>query len=193
MTVRSLLGRLVAGPAGVVLPERLTASVRDPRIAYDLELEIRILYGRPICVSLEAHQREGGPPVTRSGLNSLPVDKIVREASSRHALRVRSSQKGTSTLSRASTEEQETARKALGPKLGRPGDPAARRGRLIAVATAYQELTQAGVKHPRKALAAQFTYAPASIGRLIAEARREGFLGAAPGPGRAGSIGSTKS
>jgi len=171
----------------------LTASVRDPRLGYDLELEIRVLYGRPICVSLEARQREGGPPITRSGLNSLPIDKIVRAASARHALRVRSSQKGTSTLSPATTEEQETARKALGPKLGRPGDPVARRERLIAVATAYQELTQAGVKHPRKALAGQFGYAPASMGRLIAEARKEGFLGAAPGPGRAGSIRSTES
>ena len=38
------------------------------------------LHGRPICLFMHAERRPGGPPVTRSGLARIPVERLVLRA-----------------------------------------------------------------------------------------------------------------
>ena len=62
----------------------------DEGVPYDLAIEVSVVHGRPICTSLTATQVAGGPPVTRRGLNSLPVEKFVWYVAAQSAVTVTS-------------------------------------------------------------------------------------------------------
>jgi len=55
---------------GYALPA-ITARVDDPNISYILDIAVSVVHGQPVCARLTAEQKDGGPPVTRRGLNSL--------------------------------------------------------------------------------------------------------------------------
>jgi hypothetical protein len=183
----------VQGEGGAFYATRSIAHVDDPGLPYKLEVDIGILYGRPVCLALTATQRDGGSPVTRSGLNSLPVEQIVREAAARSSVMLRSSENGSLLLTPPSREEVAAVEKSLRPRRGRRGDPEARRALLERVARMYKELVGAGVQHPKPPIAGELGYSQSYIGAMVAEARKQGLLGAPPGPGKAGEVVKPKS
>jgi hypothetical protein len=75
------------GRPDIAVPE-LNAEVDDPSIPYTLQLTVAVVHGKPVCTSLTANRRPDGAPVTRRGLNAIPVERLVRFAASSVAARV---------------------------------------------------------------------------------------------------------
>ena len=172
-------------------PERVTVRVQDDEDVspYDLELEIRVLHGRPICALFQATQREGGPPITRKGLNGTRVEELLRRALTGGAAgplmqstSIGGGQYRVSPLSRADAAK---AFKQTQPARGRRADPAARQQKVERAAGMYCDLIEAGVRHPKPVIAKQLHLSASYVGALIGEARKQGLVPASPGPGRA--------
>jgi hypothetical protein len=183
------LGRLAGNVElledGFALATRLQAEVDLESLPYVLTLDIGVLHGRPICLSLRADRRAGGSPVTRSGLATIPVERLVlRAAVEAGGLRAES-QDGVIVVEPLTEAEQTELARRLRPRRGRRADPAARRQLMEQVVQQYRDLTRAQVKKPKPDIASNLAISQSYVGALLAQARREGLLGPAA-PGRAG-------
>jgi hypothetical protein len=168
---------------GYALPP-ITAKVDGPDIPYILGIAISVVHGQPVCTQLTAEQKDGGPPVTRRGLNSLPVDQIVRAVAAQGALHAEH-RPGAITYSPVAPEEVGSLLAELAPRRGRRSDPGAKHQLVERVVQSYRDLLAAGVKQPKPTIAKELSISPSYVGSLLAEARRKGLLGAAV-PGCAG-------
>ena len=170
--------------AGLALPQA-EADIDDPALPYLLHIAVTVVHGKPICASLTAEQRAGGVPVTRRGLNALPVDRLTREIAAHVAMRATVGP-GTITYDMMGSPGNIAAvRKELAPKRGRRADPAWRGELLGGVTAAYRDLLKAGIRQPKPHIARELGISQAYVGALLTEARRRGLLGPAI-PGRAG-------
>jgi hypothetical protein len=177
----------VKGADGVLYPVGIKFRTDDASLPYIVTVEVRVLSGKPVCKALEAVQRAGGQPVTRRGLNALPVDAIMRTALSQYSAQLEPSAADVKTLRRSTTAERDGIEARLRPARGRRGDEAARLALIRQVADMYRELVANGVLHPKPVIASRLGYSQSYIGSLVAKARRmkPPMLGAAE-PGRAG-------
>jgi hypothetical protein len=133
---------------------------------------------------LTAGQKDGGPPITRRGLNSRPVDQIVRAVAAQAALHAEH-RPGAVTYRPVAPEEASALVAELAPRRGRRSDPDTMNHLIETVVRSYRDLLAAGVKQPKPAIARELSISPSYVGSLLAEARRRGLLGVAI-PGRAG-------
>jgi hypothetical protein len=170
------------GESGFAMPEA-QAEFHGPDLPYDLQMTVAVVHGQPVCTELTAARRDDGPPVTRRGLNALPLDRLVRWVAAQAAMKV------THGLGTVAYEgpggDVRSVLAELTPRRGRHSDPAAREDLTRKVVTAYRELLASGVRQPKPAIARELSISPSYVGALLAEARQQGLLGAAI-PGRAG-------
>lgn len=157
------------GDSGAVLAGTPPVIVTDePGVPYDLRLTIEALHGKVICTAAVVTQREGGPPIMRSALARLPIDRLLRQA----AIAVGFDPTADSILGGLSGDMADRVERSMAPARGRRGDPEARQRLLATVATMYRDLTAAGVSNPKPAIARQLGYSPSYVGSLIGQARR---------------------
>ena len=175
----------LAGAPDVAVPE-LGVEVDEPAIPYVLRLTVAVVHGKPVCTSLAAERRPGGPPVTRRGLNALPVDRLVRAAAMEAAAKVASRGPGVVSYDLFGGGAATAAVAAeMAPRRGRPReDPGARRELMAKVVAQYRDLLPV-TGHPKPVIARSLGISMSYVSALLAQARREGILGPAI-PGRAG-------
>ena len=176
----------LAGAPDVAVPE-LEVDVDSPSIPYVVRLTVAVVHGKPICTSLAAERRPDGPPVTRRGLNAIPVDRLVRAAAAQVAAKV--ANRGPGFVSYDLFGDGETAAavvREMTPRRGRRADPEARRELMSEVVTQYRDLLPV-TRQPKPAIAKSLGISTSYVSALLADARREGILGPAI-PGRAGEL-----
>lgn len=179
-------GELAAVPGlpDLAVPQ-LGVVADDPGIPFDVEMAIAVVYGKPVCTSLTAAQRPGGPPVTRQGLNSLPVNRLIRQAVATGILRKAGEGPGFVAWDwPAAPGGAEAALRELGRKGGRPTDPGTR-DRMHRAVSIYRDLLAAGVTQPTRTIAKELHISVSYASQLLTRARKRGLLGPAPS-GRAG-------
>lgn len=162
----------------------------DPSVPYAVTVEMDVVGGKPICRRLTAERKPEGIPVTRRGLNAIPLAEIVEEIVRRFSLRFEPVGDGRKRA-RATTEAERTAGvQAMRPPRGRRRDAESRRALIERVAELYQELVNNKISHPKPVIAEQLGYSTSYIGALVAEARRmtPPLIGKPTGPGRAGNV-----
>jgi hypothetical protein len=172
--------------SGVAMAAKLDAHVDMPDLPYVLDVEVGVLHGDPICVSLRAQQRPGGPAVTRSGLNSIPVEQIVRFATAETAMSV-SKQAEHNILRPLTPAEKAVEFRALQRPRGRRAEPGQQQLLVERAATMYRELTSSGVRHPKPVIATELSLSRSYVGALLGRARKQGLLATAL-KGRAGEM-----
>lgn len=185
MRIRTRIGGTFTALDGrdIAIPE-IEASIDGPELPYRLHLVIAVVHGRPVCTSLTAERLPDGAPVTRRGLNSLPVDKLVRMAAAQSAATI-SRGDGWTSYDLVTPEQSASVLAGLTPRRGRRGDPGAREELVRKVVIAYRDLLAAKVKQPKPAIAKSLGISVSYVSALLADARRQGLLGPAI-PGRAG-------
>jgi hypothetical protein len=158
--------------------------VDDATLPYIVTVHLGVAAGKPICRKLTAEQRSGGAPVTRRGLNAIPIGRIIEEVAQRWAIQINESAK---TARFSTTGEKDRIKQSMRPDRGRRGDPDARRLLVERVATLYNELVEQQIKHPKPAIAKELGYSASYIGALVAEARASvpPLIAKPTGPGRA--------
>jgi hypothetical protein len=62
------------------VPRSFSVEVRSPHLPYDVELDIRIEEGVPVCDALRAIRKTRGEAVTGEGIRKLPVAMLVGTA-----------------------------------------------------------------------------------------------------------------
>ena len=138
----------------------------------------------PVCTELAAERRPDGPPVTRRGLNAIPLERLVRLVAAQAAMSATPGD-GLITYEPLNLDEARSVFAELTPRRGRRSDPSAREELTRKVVRAYRDLLASGVKQPKPVIAKELSISSSYVGTLLAEARRHGLLGAAL-PGRAG-------
>jgi hypothetical protein len=179
-------GSLTPMGSGAYALGDVQCEVEGDEVAYRLEMTVQVIHGKPVCTSLVAHQRPGGMPVTRRGLNSLPIEQLVRQIATMMAIQVTH---GDGVV-KYNPVDQTGANKVfaeLAPKRGRRADPDDRRRRVEQAVGAYKDLTANRIKHPKPLIAREMRTSVSTVASLLAEGRRLGLLGPAR-PGRAGEI-----
>lgn len=172
------------GMPDVVVPQ-LGIKVDDEGVAYDLEMTVAMVHGAPVCTALTATQRPGGPPVTRQGLNSLPLNRIVREAVAMGAWRKVAEGPGFTACDFMVPGTAEDALRAMPGGRHRPADPGTQDQRMRDAVKAYKELTGSGHTRPKPVIARSMGFTVSYVSKLLTRARREGLLG----PARSGRAG----
>jgi hypothetical protein len=176
----------LAGAPDVAVPE-LEVEVDDPSLLYVIRMTVAVVHGKPICMSLAAERRPDGPPVTRRGLNAIPVDRLVRAAAARSAMKVVNQGPGFVAYGFDPFSDDETSAvvvREMEPRRGRPqDDPKARRELMQKVVDQYRDLLPI-TGHPKPLIAKSLQISTSYVSALLTQARREGILGPAS-PGRA--------
>jgi hypothetical protein len=162
------------------------ADYDDPDLPYRVHLTVAAVHGKPVCTGLTAERREAGQPVTRRGLNALPVEQIVHAVVAEVAMKAEDSP-GRRIYTPLGAANAGPLIAQLAPRRGRRRDPAARQELTRKVVTAYRELLAADVRQPKPLIAKELSISTSTVGALLAEARQQGLLGAAV-PGRAGEF-----
>jgi hypothetical protein len=142
-----------------------------------------------VCAGLEAFRRPDGMPITRRGLNSLPIERLVREIAAQVPWQKTTGPGYVTYDLIAGADEQTAVRRKLEPRRGRRADPAAHDDLIRRVVTAYRELIPA-TSRPKPHIAAELGVSPSYVAALLREARQRGWLGPAI-PGRAGEAAET--
>jgi hypothetical protein len=171
---------------GFALPQKIDAEFDNASLPYLLHLTVAVVHGHPVCTGLTAERRDGGPPVTRRGLNSLPVERIVREVVAQTVLKTEA-RPGAISYRPAGTLEAGPVPAQLAPRRGRRSEPEARRELIGKVVAAYRDLVANGVSRPKPAIARELSISGSYVAALLTAARRQGLLGPAI-PGRAGEL-----
>src|SRR5450759_679309 len=73
--------------AGVALSP-IKAEIDDPALPFRLDIAVAVVHGKPVCTELAAERRPDGPPVTRRGLNAIPLERLVRLVAAQAAMSV---------------------------------------------------------------------------------------------------------
>lgn len=164
---------------GALLPSPFTARFEFPD-DHTVEMDVAIEGGAPVVQVIRIERNPSRPPLWGSELRRLPLKEWVAFAVGQTALTERPSKPGVAAWSTTTDEEAAAI-----------SDDARRRTRrrgitdelLRDVATTYRANVD---DRPRDAVAERYTVALATAARYIKLARERGFLGPAPGPGKAG-------
>jgi len=171
--------------AGVAMPP-IRAEIDDPMFPYQLELAVAVVHGKPVCTELTAERRPDGPPVTRRGLNAIPLDRLVRLVAAQSAVSATPGE-GFISYEPLDLSEVRSVFAELTPRRGRRSDPVAREELTRKVVAAYRDLLASKVRQPKPVIAKELSISTSYVAALLAEARQQGLLGAAI-PGRAGEL-----
>lgn len=175
------------GPSlGLMKPCQATILLNDEPIG---SIGIGVREGRPACISINS-QTHG---LTGSLLRQIPIASLVREAAIANTVRVLSTEEGVfgaryvdggpgfgdlleDLRTVLATIEENSRRRIINDAF------------LKMVAHVYRTALRLGeppAKHVENMLGPT---SPANARRWIAAARKEGYLGPAPGPGKAGEL-----
>jgi len=156
------------------MPRRVTVRADDLN-GYDVQVEVEPARGRLVAVSVEVMQRRDGPAVTGEALRSVPVAALTKEASA-HLMPFKQKD-GYVEMGggRVLTPEVVDGIHEAGPS----------QRSLEWVAYLYQLAVLRG-DPPTKTVETALRLPRSTAGRWVALARREGHLGPAEGPGKAG-------
>lgn len=175
------------GPSlGLLRPCHAAIIVNDETVGH---LAIRVVDGRPTCVSITSLQHG----LTGSLLRQIPIANLVREATVAATVRVLKTPEGifgaryvdggpgfgqllADLRAELATVDERARRRVLSPEF------------LGDVAALYREAIALGVPPARAVEDALGPTTPTNARRWVAAARREGFLGPAPAVGRAGEL-----
>jgi hypothetical protein len=135
----------------------LEAEIDDPELPYVLKMTVRVVHGKPFCQSLAASRREGGKPVTRRGLNSLPIVHLVREIAAAAVLKTETGPGYVAYEPIMGSSEQAAVRRHLAPRRGAQPDPA-HDALVRQVVSAYRELLAAKIQKPKPIIANQIGF-----------------------------------
>jgi hypothetical protein len=95
-TLSGLMSYVQLADTNYAVPTRFTAFFSDPRLIYDVELEVFMdEVDGPQCVSFNAHQRPGEPAVAAAGLRSVPIAALLQQAARFMAYEVTEDADGT--------------------------------------------------------------------------------------------------
>lgn len=169
---------------GAALPT-LKAEIDDPELPYVLQMTVRVVHGKPFCQSMTASRREGGKPVTRRGLNSLPIEFLVREVAAAAVLKMETGPGYVAYEPVIGSSEWATVRRQLAPRRGPQPDPVTHDALIRQVVSAYRDLLAAKIQKPKPAIAKELGISQSYVAALLREARQRGWLRPAI-PGRAG-------
>jgi hypothetical protein len=172
------------GAGGLALPTTKT-EIDAPDLPYVLRLTVAVVHGKPVCIGLAAEMRRDGMPVTRRGLNSLPVDRLVRTIAANSAVATGSGPGYVTYDFPAGPDQVAAARREIEPRRGRRAHPDEHLRLLRKVVDAYRDLIRAGCRKPKPFIATELCISQSYVRRLLTEARQIGMLGPAI-PGRAG-------
>ncbi len=172
-TDRANLSKRVLVAPGLVMPDVVTVYGEDVA-GYDVEIEVVPNDGRLVARDVRVLQREGGPAVTGEALRSVPVATLTKYAA-RHAMAHEYADGVTSMTVRVFNAEVAEHLRSAGPVSST----------LEAVAYLYRVAVLMG-EPPTKAVEETLGLPRSTAGRWVALARREGHLGPAEGPGKAG-------
>lgn len=180
----SLFGPRVELAPGLVARE--VAEAHRPWEGYELTLTVRAVpgtegrAGRFVCSRFSLAQVDDGPPVTSEAVRQVPVAALVRELAG--ALWRR-----TGGLHPDDTDPPEGAWRVWldDDEIRRLRDQGPTRETLGWVAHTYRLAVVLG-DPPTQAVEQSLGLPRSTAGRWVTLARREGLLGAAEGPGKAG-------
>lgn len=158
---------------GLSMPRTVTVHVEDLN-GYNVELVVGARDGRLVASEVRVCEREGGPAVTGEVLRSIPVATLTKHAAA-HALDYEYRDGVASMKAREFTPGYVENVRAAGPVAAT----------LEAVAYLYRLAVLMG-EPPTKTVEQTLELPRSTAGRWVALARKEGFLGAAEGPGKAG-------
>ena len=163
------------------IPAVIDARCDDPSVPFDLALRIAVdEHGVPVCSSLECRQRDGGPPVTKTGLTGLPLREVVAEAVRKAAFPVTiDDDDGNLRLTADLTEQEEVATEDVYAAFRRNRPNAAHRvtdEHLRKVAAVYQLATEQGDPAPTNRVAKVLYLTRPTAGRHVMQARKRGYL-----------------
>ncbi len=161
------------------IPSPFTVRFEFPK-DHAVEIDIAIESGAPMCNAIRIERNPKRPSLTGTELRRLPLRDLVNAAVGQVAVVPKEVAAGTYEGSPATVDEAF--------EISRQADRAKRRRtmtdeHLEAVAQVYRAT---GGDRPRDAVMEAFQVSPAMASRYIKLARERGFLGAAPGPGKAG-------
>jgi len=163
-----------------VLSAPFTARLEFPD-DHTVELEIDVEQGVPVCESIRVERNPTRPSLTGGELRRMPLKDWVSFAVAEAALMVRArNADGSVTMTPTSPEEAGEIERDAGTRMRRR---TINEELLRDVARVYRANVD---NRPREAVTETFTVAPATAARYIKLAREQGFLGQAPGPGKAG-------
>jgi hypothetical protein len=169
--------------SGLAMPP-IRAEIDDLALPFRLDIAVAVVHGKPVCTELTAERRPDGPPVTRRGLNAIPLERLVRLVAAQSTLSVTPGE-GWISYEPLDLDEARSVFAELTPRRGRRSDPVAREELTQKVVAAYRDLLASGVKQPKPVIAKELSISSSYVGALLAEARRQGLLGTSI-PGRAG-------
>ncbi|CAN5351792.1 hypothetical protein BH20ACT22_BH20ACT22_09950 [soil metagenome] len=160
------------------IPSPFTARFEFPE-DHAVEIDIAMESGAPVANAIRI-ERNRKRPLTGTELRHLPLRDLVNVAVGQAAVVTKEVAPGIYEGSPATADEAlETSRQADRAKRRRTMTDE----HLEAVAQVYRAT---GGDRPRDAVMDEFQVSPAMASRYIKLARERGFLGAAPGPGKAG-------
>jgi hypothetical protein len=150
---------------GKALPT-LEAEVDDPGLPYVLQVTVRVVHGKPVCQNLAASRREGGRPVTRRGLNSLPVEQLVSEIAAAAVFNMETGP-GYVAYDPITGSGERAARRQLAPPRGPQPDPAAHDVLIRRVVDAYRDLLAEGIRKPKPVIAKELSISQSYVASLL--------------------------
>ena len=188
---RSLGGLSYLPGRKVVLPDRIEAIATSPSWRADVTVTIAVEDGSALVDEVRIHRHPGAESITASTLRAIPVATIARHAVDVAAMpahfdggRLSIQLLGSDGLTGAGSAEPDEV-----PRRRARLSPEQRNDLLRKVASAYREsLTLSENPRPAVHVAKSLGYSSSHARKLIHEARTEGILGPAPGPGRVGEV-----
>jgi hypothetical protein len=167
----SLADAVQVAPGLAMWPVTVTATDVN---GYDVVVEVVPSEGRLVAREVRVTQRPDGPPVTGESLRSVQVAMLTKQAA-RHVLTFQEHEGYIEMSPRILTAETVEEIHESGPT----------RRALEWVAYLYRVAVLMG-EPPTKAVESALQLPRSTAGRWVAQARQEGHLGPAEGPGKAG-------
>jgi hypothetical protein len=188
VSVSRNLGSLIYVPnLRAVLPERIEATATSDSWPGEALLVIVIESGKAIVDEVRLSRPPSGPAVTSEALRAVPVASIMRHAVSVAAIPARdeNGQLSIEIIGPDGSAQPVAGVEKLLPRRRPRQSKSQRRQLLTKVAETYREALDRSA-HPGVYVAEILGYSGSHARKLIHDARTEGLLGPAPGPGRLG-------
>ena len=89
-----------------VVPAHFTVSFGDPRLPYDVELEVLMQDDGPQCINLNARSQSDALPISTTGLRTLPLAGLLEQGARYMAYEVTRGDDGTETVTPAKSSPE---------------------------------------------------------------------------------------
>jgi hypothetical protein len=166
---------LVPWKRDLLLPARFGADIDDDELPYVVELEVRVVDGRPTCSRLTLLQRDGGAPVTSRELRGVQLSRYLALAAGAHAMRFTTEGMAAGSVAVEPMWGEEVVVRRTDVEKPSPGRRPLTDDHLKKVAQIYREAQRDG-RPTSAAISAELSGATATVSRWVGEARARGFL-----------------